>query len=40
MPNMTLTFDSDIEFVAVINEDFYQGLSGEKQDIINQWLRS
>ena len=36
MPNMTLTFDSDIEFVAVINEDFYQGLSGEKQDIINQ----
>ena len=36
MPNMTLTFDSDIEFVAVINEDFYQGLSGDKQDIIMQ----
>jgi len=27
MPNMTLTFDSDIEFVAVMNEDFYQSLS-------------
>lgn len=35
MPNMTLTFDSDIEFVAVMNEDFYQSLSADKQDIIN-----
>ena len=35
MANMTLTFDSDIEFVAVINEDFYQSLSQEKRGIIN-----
>ena len=35
MPNMTLTFDSDIEFVAVINEDFYQSLSASKQKVIN-----
>ncbi|MEO0624797.1 MAG: TRAP transporter substrate-binding protein DctP [Pseudomonadota bacterium] len=36
MPNMTLTFDSDIEFVAVINEDFYQSLSAEKQAVVNE----
>ena len=35
MANMTLTFDSDIEFVAVINEDFYRGLSEKKRGIIN-----
>ena len=35
MPNMTLTFDSDIEFVAVMNEDFYQNLSEEKRGIID-----
>ena len=35
MPNMTLTLDSAIEFVAVINEDFYQSLGAEKQEIIN-----
>ena len=35
MPNMTLTFDSDIEFVAVMNEDFYQGLSEDKRGIID-----
>ena len=35
MPNMTLTFDADIEFVAVINEEFYQSLSPEKREIID-----
>jgi C4-dicarboxylate-binding protein DctP len=35
MPNMTLTFDADIEFVAVINEEFYQSLSPEKRAIID-----
>ena len=34
MPNMTLTFDSNIEFVAVMNEDFYQSLSADKQNVI------
>ena len=34
MPNMTLTFDADIEFVAVMNEDFYQNLSADKQNVI------
>ncbi|MEM1420681.1 MAG: TRAP transporter substrate-binding protein DctP [Pseudomonadota bacterium] len=36
MPNMTLTFDSDIEFVAVMNEDFYQALSDDKKAIVNE----
>ncbi|MEM7238853.1 MAG: TRAP transporter substrate-binding protein DctP [Pseudomonadota bacterium] len=36
MPNMTLTFDSDIEFVAVMNEDFYQSLSDEKRSIVDE----
>jgi C4-dicarboxylate-binding protein DctP len=36
MPNMTLTFDSDIEFVAVMNEDFYQSLSGDQQKVVNE----
>lgn len=36
MPNMTLTFDSDIEFVAVINEDFYQSLSDEQKVVVNE----
>lgn len=35
MPNMTLTFDSDIEFVAVMNEDFYQSLSSERQTAVD-----
>lgn len=35
MPNMTLTLDSAIEFVAVMNEDFYQGLSDAKKDAVN-----
>ncbi|MDJ0683859.1 MAG: TRAP transporter substrate-binding protein DctP [Alphaproteobacteria bacterium] len=35
MPNMTLTFDSDIEFVAVMNEEFYQSLSAGKQKTVN-----
>ncbi|MEM8812996.1 MAG: TRAP transporter substrate-binding protein DctP [Pseudomonadota bacterium] len=35
MPNMTLTFDSDIEFVAVMNEDFYQSLSEENKTVVN-----
>ena len=36
MPNMTLTFDSDIEFVAVINEDFYQSLSDGDRAVVNE----
>ncbi|MEM9044214.1 MAG: TRAP transporter substrate-binding protein DctP [Pseudomonadota bacterium] len=36
MPNMTLTFDSDIEFVAVMNEDFYQSLSDKKKAVVNE----
>ncbi len=36
MPNMTLTFDSDIEFVAVMNEDFYQSLSADKRKVVNE----
>ena len=35
MDHMTLTFDSAIEFIAVINNDFYEGLSDENQAIIN-----
>ncbi len=35
MPNMTLTFDSDIEFVAVMNEDFYQSLSDDKKTVVD-----
>lgn len=35
MPNMTLTFDSDIEFVAVMNEDFYQSLSDDNRTVVN-----
>jgi len=36
MPNMTLTFDSDIEFVAVMNEDFYQALSDDNKAVVNE----
>ena len=39
MANMTLSFDSDIEFVAVINEDFYQGLSDVKRNAIDSCAR-
>lgn len=35
MDHMTLTFDSAIEFVAVINNDFYEGLSAENKAIID-----
>ena len=35
MDHMTLTFDSAIEFVAVINNDFYEGLSDEHKAIID-----
>ena len=35
MDHMTLTFDSTIEFVAVINNDFYEGLSDEHKSIID-----
>jgi len=35
MPNTTLTFDSDIEFVAVMNEDFYQSLSPATREIVD-----
>ncbi len=34
MDHMTLTFDADIEFVAVMNEDFFQSLSQAHRDII------
>ncbi|MEX3008389.1 TRAP transporter substrate-binding protein DctP [Hoeflea sp. TYP-13] len=34
MNSMTLTFDSVIEFVAVINNDFFEGLSQEEQQLI------
>lgn len=34
MPNLTLTFDSDIEFVAVMNEDFYQSLADDKKAVV------
>lgn len=34
MDHMTLTFDSAIEFVAVMNNDFYQRLSAEHRAII------
>ncbi|MEL7253220.1 MAG: TRAP transporter substrate-binding protein DctP [Pseudomonadota bacterium] len=35
MDHMTLTFDSAIEFIAVINNDFYEGLSDEHKAIID-----
>jgi len=35
MPNMTLTFDSDIEFVAVMNEDFYQSLPVGRRAVVD-----
>lgn len=35
MPHMTLTFDSDIEFVAVMNEDFYQALPVGKRAVVD-----
>ncbi|MDA4844300.1 TRAP transporter substrate-binding protein DctP [Hoeflea poritis] len=34
MPYMTLTFDSVIEFVAVMNNDFFEGLSPQNQQLI------
>lgn len=34
MDHMTLSFDSAIEFVAVINNDFFEGLSAGEQQII------
>lgn len=36
MDNMTLSYDFAIEFVAVINDDFYKSLSKEHQAIINK----
>ena len=35
MDHMTLTFDSAIEFIAVINNDFYESLSAKHQAIID-----
>ncbi len=35
MDNMTLTFDSAIEFVAVINNDVYMGLTDDERAIID-----
>ena len=37
MDHMTLSFDSAIEFVAIINNDFFNSLSPEHQQII--WKR-
>ena len=34
MDNMTLTYDSDIEFVATINEELFQSFSSEQQQIL------
>ncbi len=34
MENMTLSYDSAIEFVAIINDDFFNSLSPEQQKII------
>ena len=34
MDHMTLTFDSAIEFIAVMNNDFYEGLPAEHKAII------
>lgn len=36
MSSMTLTFDSAIEFLAVINNDLYESLSAEEQQIIDE----
>lgn len=34
MDHMTLSYDSAIEFVAVMNNDFFEGLSAEHQQIV------
>lgn len=36
MDNMTLSYDSAIEFVAVMNNDFFNALSQKNQDIITK----
>ena len=36
MDNMTLSYDSAIEFVAVMNNDFFNSLSKKNQDIITK----
>ena len=36
MENMTLSYDSAIEFVAVMNKDFFNSLSQKNQDIITK----
>jgi len=36
MENMTLSYDSAIEFVAVMNNDFFKSLSQKNQDIITK----
>jgi len=36
MENMTLSYDSAIEFVAVMNNDFFNSLSKKNQDIITK----
>ncbi|MEM6987430.1 MAG: TRAP transporter substrate-binding protein DctP [Pseudomonadota bacterium] len=35
MDHMTLTFDAAIEFIAVMNNDFYEGLSDEHKAIVD-----
>lgn len=39
MDHMTLTYDSVIEFVAVMNADFYNGLSDKNKAIIDEAAR-
>ncbi|WP_420403259.1 TRAP transporter substrate-binding protein DctP [Nisaea sp.] len=39
MDHMTLTFDSAIEFVAVMNKDFYEGLSEAHRKIVDDAAR-
>lgn len=36
MDHMTLSYDSAIEFVAVMNNDFFEGLSPEHQQIVSE----
>lgn len=40
MDHMTLSFDSAIEFVAIINDKFFKGLSKKNQDIILKAART
>ncbi|MEP6147027.1 MAG: C4-dicarboxylate ABC transporter, partial [Nisaea sp.] len=39
MDHMTLTYDTAIEFVAVMNKDFYEGLTDAQKKIIDDASR-